>query len=107
MSVTNLVTNLSLCLVITKFGDKFVTEFVTKFVTKKVWSPIWLETLKHQLPVRQVAARGNCQTDDSCNNGGGDPNSHLLLNLDNNVDLKLRLICLAKVCDTLPGKKNI
>ena len=41
MSVTNLVTNLSLCLVITKFGDKFVTEFVTKFVTKIVWGPIW------------------------------------------------------------------
>ena len=40
MSVTNLVTNLSLCLVITKFGDKFVTEFVTKFVTKLHWTPI-------------------------------------------------------------------
>ena len=40
--VTNRVTKLSLCLVITKFGDKFVTEFVTKFVTKIVWAPIWV-----------------------------------------------------------------
>ena len=56
MSVTNLVTNLSLCLVITKFGDKFVTEFVTKFVTKIVWAPIWNGW--DGLDFRQVEASG-------------------------------------------------
>ena len=38
--MTNLVTNLSPCLVITKFVTEFVTEFVTKFVTKLHWTPI-------------------------------------------------------------------